>query len=209
MSKKDFYNRVGEFSVARSGEYSSPIDSLNLENCIPYAKKRLSKYGFAKVIEGNSGIYLKSLTKTKKNAAFFVDGPKGLRMYSLFKLIIKKFPKFQFIGIHDCNKENGSRNRYHVNNFFGKEFPILYSDTPFQEKYSHLNKSLINTSKLSWRPYYFDGKPLESYGFETGYVINHYKEHVKAFEKFQYGLTRYWRINLKPKLTSIILRVRS
>lgn len=180
---------------------------FNLDNCIPYATKRLSKYKFAKVIEGDSREYLKNFKIINKRAAFFVDGPKGSNMYPLFKIILKKFPDFQFIGVHDCNKENGSGNRYCINNFFGREFPILYSDIPFQEKYSHLDKPLINASTVKqWRPYHFNDEPIESYGTETGYIIGLYKEDVNDLEKFYYGVSRYWRISLKSKLATVLYK---
>ncbi len=145
---------------------------FNLENCLPFARARLKKYPFAKVIEGDSRIHLKSRPIETRSTAFFIDGPKGRNMPPLFSVIGKKFTNIQFVAIHDCQQESGSGNRKYLTKFFGGEYPIMFCDPAFQNKLSHLDKPLIGKSELvDWKPHHWNGAKQNSYGTETGYVL--------------------------------------
>ena len=182
---------------------------FNLEDCIPFAKQRLAPFSFARVIEGDSRQVLKRFDGATDKAAFFIDGPKGENMYPLLKLVLKKFPDFLFVAVHDCNKESGSGNRYCINNFFGTEFPILYSDTPFQQEYAELDSSIVGRSKLvSWSPFHLDGQPIDSYGTETGFVLGRSLAESST-HTLVHALSRYWRINIRSRLGSVIRRVKA
>jgi hypothetical protein len=145
---------------------------FNPENCLPFARKRLEKYPFAKVIEGDSRELLKTWQQEMRSTAFFIDGPKGRNLPPLLFTISKNFPKIPFIAVHDCQKESGSHNRTIVLDFFGGEYPIMFCDSGFQDKYSYLDEPLIGKSELvDWKPYYWNGIKQDSYGTGTGYIV--------------------------------------
>jgi len=91
---------------------------FNLENCMPFARKRLRNYPFAEVVEGDSRNLIGQL-RTAVPAAFYVDGPKGVNMLPLFYEILGGFENIEFVAMHDCERGSGSRNRWYVERFFG------------------------------------------------------------------------------------------
>lgn len=144
----------------------------NLENCIPFARKRLEKYSFARVIETDSRKYLAEAPLEKRPTAFFIDGPKGKNMPPVFVAIQKRFQNVQFVAVHDCERESGSHNRRRVRQYYGAEFPIMFCDAEFQDPLQDMDVDLIGKSEVaSWRPYHFRGKDRKSYGWETAYVL--------------------------------------
>lgn len=144
------------------------------ENCLSFAKQRLNKYPFANIIEGDSRKILRSWPKQTRSSVFFIDGPKGRNMPPLFFIILKNFSNVKFIAVHDCQKESSSWNRWYLNQFFGKEFPIMFCDSSFQNRFSYLDEPLIGKPELlGWKPHQWNGVPQDSYGIETGYVYSH------------------------------------
>jgi len=143
------------------------------DSCITFARRRLEKYPFATVVEGDSRIYIDKLTREERPTAFFIDGPKGKNMPPLFAAIRKKFDDILFIGVHDSEKRKyGSVNRKRVKQFYAPEFPIVFCDKTFQVCYQDMDERLIGKSELrSWKPFYFNGEKQECYGTETAYVL--------------------------------------
>lgn len=145
---------------------------FNLEDCIPFARERLARHPFARVIEGDSRVMLRDRPRETRATAFFIDGPKGKNLPPLLFNILARFPNVLFIAIHDCQRESGSRNREYLEGFFGWEFPVMYCDADFQDKFRYLDEPLVGKSQLvDWKPYHWNGARQASYGTETGYVL--------------------------------------
>jgi predicted O-methyltransferase YrrM len=145
---------------------------FNLDDCLPFARRRLAPYPFAQVIEVDSRLFIRQLAREDRPSAFFIDGPKGRNMPPLFEAIERRFSNILFIAVHDCERESGSRNRRHVEQYYGVEFPIIYCDAAFQVPLQELDEGLIGRSELTdWRPFFFRGAPRASYGTETAYVL--------------------------------------
>jgi hypothetical protein len=179
---------------------------FNLENCIPYASKRLAKYRFAQVIEGDSRELLFRFINESRSTAFFIDGPKGRNMPPLFSTILKSFKNILFIAVHDCEEENGSGNRWYVLNYFNKQFDYLFCDSPFQDQFSFLDEALIGRPEMEyWKPFYRSGKPQRSYGTQTCFAIP--KKNFSRFNQFMVNFYRLTRFHAYPGLRSHIKRL--
>lgn len=145
---------------------------FNLENCLPFARERLARYPFARVVEADSRQLLAEWPPEQRRTAFFVDGPKGRNMLPLFDVLERRFTKVSFIAVHDCERESTSRNRRRVRQFYGLEHPILYCDSAFQVPLQDMDTPLIGRSELAdWRPFHFKGADRKSYGSETAYIL--------------------------------------
>lgn len=183
---------------------------FNLENCLPFARKRLEKYPFARVVKGDSRELLKAWPRETRPTAFFIDGPKGKNMPSLFFGILARFSNVQFIAVHDSQKESGSRNRYYLDKFFGREYPIMYCDANFQDKFSCLDDPLIGKSELvDWKPYHWNGMKQASYGTETGYVLPVLGKVDTPVSRVLFRLYRQLRFNAYHRLWLLYVDVRT
>ncbi len=176
---------------------------FNLENCLPFARKRLEKYSFAQVIEGDSRKLLLLEDQSDESVAFFIDGPKGRNMPPLLFTIVQNFSNIQFIAVHDCQKESSSGNRAIIKSFFAGEYTVTFCDSEFQDTFSYLDESLIGKSALvDWKPYYWNGIKQDSYGTETGYILPVLgKKSPPLSRKISY-LKRYIRFRFYPYLKS-------
>jgi len=181
----------------------------NLENCLPFARTRLKQYPFATVVEGDSRTHLASNPVETRPTAFFIDGPKGKNLPLLFSVINKKFTNIQFIAVHDSQKESGSGNRDYLIKFFGKEYPIMFCDSAFQDKFSYMDKPLIGKSELiNWKPYYWNGIKQDSYGTETGYVLPILGKTGTIFSRNIFYLKRYTQFVLYRRLVNKLQQYR-
>lgn len=193
-------------AMKRNGNQVSFVSmGYNLENCIPYARHRLELYRFARVVEGDSRILINKYWKAEtRKTAFFVDGPKGRNMPPLFFSILRNFHNIEFIAVHDCERDSGSGNRWYLENFFGREFPIFYCGTSFQEQFSFLDKPLIGKSEISpWRPYFRNNRHRESYGTETGYVLPKLRKQNHPLFLIPFYLYRLFRFKIYLGITSL------
>ena len=183
---------------------------FNLGNCLPFARKRIERYPFARVIEGDSRELLKARPRETRSTAFFIDGPKGKNMPPLFFSILARFSNVQFIAVHDSQKESGSRNRYYLEKFFGREYPIMYCDASFQDKFSRLDEPLIGKSELvDWKPYHWNGMKQASYGTETGYVLPVLGKVGTPVSRMLFRLYRQLRFNVYHRLWLLYVDVRT
>ena len=174
---------------------------FNLENCLSFARARLEKYSFAIVVEGDSREFLRSWAEETRPTAFFIDGPKGRNMPPLLFAILRNFPNTQFIAVHDCQKESGSRNRMYIHKFFSREYPIMFCESTFQDKFSYLDEPLIGKSELvDWKPYQWNGVMWDSYGTETGYVLPVLGKIGTPFSRLPFYLYRQIRFRIYPGL---------
>ena len=169
-----FKGYSSEFICEALSRYNSSVEfmtfDINMFDSVNYAKSRLKRFKFADVCEGDSRAALKKLKNEDRPTAFFVDGPKGQNMIPLFMLLLRQFENISFIAVHDCHI--GNWNRRYLRDFFSFEYPLIFTDSKFQEKYAFLDEPLIGRSSDSpWRPYFFQGREQQSYGTETGYVI--------------------------------------
>lgn len=177
----------------------------NLDNCLPYARRRLRRYPFSCVVETDSREAIKSWKNETRKTAFFIDGPKGRNMPPLFFAVLRNFVDIEFIAVHDCEIESGSGNRWYIEKFFRKEFPIMYCDTLFQEKLSYLDEPLIRKSKTSdWRPYHLHGKMRKSYGTETGYILPKMAERGFRFSLISFYIYRQYRFKFYLSLSNLL-----
>ncbi len=203
-------NFICEALKRNGGEVEFVTMGYNLENCLPYSSHRLEPYPFARVEEGDSRVLIKTLWKNEpRSAGFFIDGPKGRNMPPLLFSILRRFRNIEFIAVHDCEKESGSGNRWYIEKFFGKEYPIMYCDSSFQDRFAHLDKTLIGKSETSkWRPYYLNGKRRASYGTETGFIL----PNLGKLQPFQalipFYLYRFFRFRLHLDLSNYLHRWR-
>jgi len=183
---------------------------FDLENCLSFAKERLEKYPFARVVEGDSRKLLKAWPREMRPAAFFIDGPKGRNMIPLFLIIVAKFSNIRFIAVHDSERESGSANRHYLTAFFGGEYPITFCDSDFQDKLSHLDSPLIGRSGLMhWQPYQWNGMKRRSYGTETGYVLPALGKVDTAVPRMLFYLYRQFRFRVYYHLGSVYLGIRN
>lgn len=183
---------------------------FNLGNCLPFARTRLGKYPFAGVVEGDSREFLKAWPRESRSTAFFIDGPKGRNMPALFFTILAKFPNMLFIAVHDCQKESGSRNRWYLVEFFGREYPIMFCNAGFEEKFSHLDDPLIGKSELvNWEPYHWNGIKQDSYGTETGYVLPVLGKVGTPVSRMFFSLYRQFRFRIYHRLWLIYVDIRA
>jgi hypothetical protein len=176
---------------------------LNLDNCIPFARRRLAAYPFAEVVEGDSRELIRGWSEEIRPTAFFIDGPKGRNMFPLFFSISKRFSQVQFIAVHDCYI--GHWNRSYLLQFYGREYPVMFSDSHFQEEYAFLDDSLVDRSeRWKWRPHFFNGKIQESYGTETGYVLPEMGRLSTGLSRLILILERRVRFDLYLRILPII-----
>jgi hypothetical protein len=176
---------------------------FHIDNCLTYASDRLSKYEFAKVIEGDSRSFISSYKNENRLSAFFIDGPKGRNIPSLFFSILKKFRNVAFIAVHDCEKESGSGNRGYSTNFFRNEFKYLFCDSQFQEQYDFLDRKLVDRPEMDyWQPYRVLGSPRESYGTQTCYIIP--RNDTTKLSQIKLSIYRVLRFITYPYIKKII-----
>jgi hypothetical protein len=160
----------------------------NLENCLPYARRRLAEYPFARVIEQDSRAGIRQFAGEQRAAAFFIDGPKGRNMPALFGGILATFRRRLFLAVHDCQPESTSGNRRYLEAYFGWQYPLHYCDSQFELAYRDLDRPLEN--RAEWQPYHINGVPQQSYGTETGYVL---MDRPKPAAPLRTGLNRTQR----------------
>jgi len=178
---------------------------FNLEDCILFARKRLRNYPFAEVVEGDSRTLIGQL-RTKEPVAFFIDGPKGVNMLPLFYEILGTFENIEFLAVHDCEKESGSRNRWYVERFFGLNYATMYCEKEFQTRFGYLDESLIGRSRVSpWRPFKMRGQTTASYGTETGYVIQKFTR-GGLFTRAYASMYRSCRFRLYERVARVLGR---
>lgn len=183
---------------------------FNLENCLPYARQRLAEYSFAQVIEADSREALKVGPEENRRTAFFIDGPKGRNMPPLFFAIQERFPNIVFISVHDCERESGSHNRDYVEQFFGREFPIMYCDTNFQTKFAFLDEPLVGKPDYDpWRPYFLHGREMTSYGTETAFVLANRPYTLPFLQRAQLNAYRQLRFRVRPILAQTYRKLTS
>ena len=178
---------------------------FNLENCLPFALERLKNYPFAQVVMGDSRQLVAAMPKQADSTAFFIDGPKGRNMIPLFRAILARFTNIQFIAIHDCQKESGSRNRWHMQSFFSGEFSTMFCDSKFQDNFSYLDKNLIGKSELvDWKPYSWNGQKQDSYGSETGYVLPMLGQIGTPVTRLKFYAKKWFIYRLYPQLKNVL-----
>ena len=176
----------------------------NLENCLPYARQRLTKYPFARVVEQDSRIGIRQFAGDPRSAAFFIDGPKGRNMPALFGAILRDFENLSFVAVHDCQPESTSGNRGYMEDYFGWQYPIHYCDSRFELAYKDLDRPLENSA--GWQPYQLNGVPQKSYGTETGYVLAHMPQSFSPQKRLVFLARRWLRFHLWLALKNRILQ---
>jgi len=94
-----------------------------------YTRTRLERFPFATSITDKSDRWLKTWPR-RVNApvAFFIDGPKGVKMLPVFCDIMRRFTNIQFIAIHDCYE--GGQQREVVIQFFAHEYLTMFTGLP-------------------------------------------------------------------------------
>lgn len=91
-----------------------------------YTRTRLERFEFATAITGASAKWLKTWPRrVNARVAFFIDGPKGVKMIPLFASIMRRFTNIQFIAIHDCYE--GGAQREVVLKFFAHEYLTMFT----------------------------------------------------------------------------------
>ncbi len=179
---------------------------FNLDNCISYASQRLAKYEFARVVEGDARELITGFASESRPTAFFIDGPKGRNIPPLLFNILKLFANIIFIAVHDCEEESGSGNRWYVSNFFGNQYDYILCDSSFQERLSFLDQDLINRPEMHyWKPYFISGKPQDSYGTQTCFVIP--KEKISRLNRIYVDINRRIRFYAYPYLKNQVKRL--
>ncbi len=186
----------------------------DLEDCLSEARRTLSSYRFARVIEGDSREHLASWPFETRSAAFFIDGPKGHNMPPLFYTLSKRFTNKAFIAVHDCEPDSGSYNRWYTETFWSPAYPIIYCDSRFQVRYSFLDEALIRESEPPhWKPYYLHGQRRVSYGTQTGFVLFGTEKLGTSFSRLKARIYRYLRFRVVQttahRIRSLRIRRRS
>lgn len=105
--------------------YTLEIDPDRAE----YTRQRLERFSFARVITGDTGSWLRTWDPGfDEPVAFFIDGPKSVKMVPVFREILRRFTDIRFIAIHDC--VCGSTQRKVVQEYFGHEYVTLFAGAP-------------------------------------------------------------------------------
>lgn len=170
---------------------------FDLDDCLKQARQRLSRYPFAQVVEGDSRPRLARWPLERRPTAFFIDGPKGRNMPPLLYAILKRFKNPLFIAVHDCERESGSGNRWYLETFFAPEREIVFCGAEFQESLSFLDEGLIGHPAVAdWKPHWRGGKPMVSYGTETGYVLFGDKRQGSVCVRLKGHLRRFVRFRV-------------
>ncbi len=175
-------------ALKRNGKGRLITISVNRDNCLAFARKRLLDYPFVEIIEGESQKILKDKFKplrVKDKISVFIDGPKGSsrdfdELLFLLKAKIDEGYNIDSILIHDCEKHipmfynknilegylNPTRlkTEYFYKKFFSINRTLNFMTNNYYENYKFLDKDIFSKPDTDILPYNFKKGRQVSYG---------------------------------------------